>query len=96
MATMNRTWADSIVRVLYLSRFGPDFPVLILSVSNLSAVRILSGIFEKNAVRCLSVREDKDEAELSGISAIMSADDFFEPNYVRVHYSRRSGPYILP
>ena len=46
----------------------PDFSVLILS-----AVRILSR-FKKKAVRCLSVRPDKDETELSGLPLHLSAD----------------------
>ena len=46
----------------------PDF-----SVSILSAVRILSG-FKKKAVRCLSVRPDKDKKELSGLSLSLSVD----------------------
>ena len=54
---------------LSFSRFCPDFP------ENpdrcLSAVRILK---EKFSVVCLSVRADKDEAEVSGLSVSLSAD----------------------
>ena len=66
---------------LSLSRFGPDFPenrvrclsVRIFPVSILSAVRILSGLWTK-AARCLSVRPDKDETELSELSLSLTAD----------------------
>ena len=45
----------------------------VLSVSIPSAVRILSGFYKK-AVPCLSVRLDKDETDLSGLSLSLSAD----------------------
>ena len=51
-----QTSADITARVVSLFR--------ILSVSILSAIRILSGLFDKK--RCLFVRPDKDETELSG------------------------------
>ena len=40
------------------------------TVSGLDSVRILA----KKALRCLSVRPDKDETELSGLSLSLSAD----------------------
>ena len=46
--------------------------VRIFTVSIQFAVRILSG-FEKITVRCLSVRPDKDEKELSELSLSLSA-----------------------
>ena len=52
------------------------FSARCLSVSILSAVRILSD-FRKKAVRCLSARPDKDETELSGLSLSLSVDVCF-------------------
>ena len=71
-----------------LSRFCPvsgfcpdfskkDFPVSICpDFVCLDSVRCQDfvRIFEKNAVRCLSVRADKDETALSGFSLSLSAD----------------------
>ena len=54
-------------RFCQLSGFSPDFEKKWLSAVHLSG-------FQKKAVRCLSVRSDKDETELSGISLSLFAE----------------------
>ena len=70
------------VRIFRIIVAGVCMSARILSVSILSAVWILSvvgirSVFYKKAVRCLSVRPDKDETELSGLSLSLSADVCF-------------------
>ena len=60
-----QTSADSTVRVLFLSRFCPDFCL---------SDRILSEIKKTLSVVCLSVCPAKDETELFGFSVSLSAD----------------------
>ena len=50
------------------------FRKILLGVCLLSGIRILSGFLNKKAVRCLSVRPDKDETKVSGLSVSLSAD----------------------
>ena len=82
---IKKTSADSTVRVLSLSRLCP------VSVCCLESVRIICPIsfcleefcppsgFKKNkAVRWLSVRSDKDETELSGVSLSSSANVWYQ------------------
>ena len=71
MGHKHQTSADNDVRVLSLSDFCLDFPEN--PVRCLSAFRILSG-FLKKAVRCRSVRPDKNETEVSGLSVSLTVD----------------------
>ena len=64
--------------------FCPDF-VCLDSVRCPDFVRN----FRKNAVRCLSVRPDKDETELSGFSVSLSADVCLVTWLIGVSYFRR-------
>ena len=83
---MAQTSADSSVRALSLSRFCPDSRkivsgVYLVLVSPMS-VRCLSGFCSVSilsAVLILSVRPDKDEKELSGLSPSLSADVWTQP-----------------
>ena len=67
-----QTSADSTLRVSFLSGFSrKSFPV---SVCYPDSVRN----FVKNPVRCLFVRPDRDNTELSGLSLSLSADVSFD------------------
>ena len=72
--SVNRT-----VRVLILSRLCPDIPEFSVRCLFVFSFRcFLSGILE-TYVRCLSVRPDKDETLLSGLSMSLYADVWFDP-----------------
>ena len=91
-ANLKQTSADSTVHVLFLSRFCPDFPengtrclsVRILLVPILSAVRILSWIFEKTlSVVCLSGWTRTKDAWLTIYFCLSSAFNILNLKYDR-------------